>query len=171
MLMSAKGAAKGVLLAFVVFSVGYLVFSEASVRNEADSQKAADKHEAEPVAGADAPTTAPAHHVIAYYFHNTQRCPTCRRIEQLAARTLREQFPTELESGLLEWRVLNMEEPPNEHFVRDFRLVTSSLVLVDLRAGRQRDYVVLEKVWQLVHEDEGEFARYVADAVRKFLDS
>jgi hypothetical protein len=162
--MNAKSVGTVVLLAFVAVSVGYLIVSET-------------RSPATP--GADAPATgtpatkpaAPPHQVVAYYFHNTQRCMTCNKIERLAEEALREAFAGPLEQGTLEWRTVNMERPPNLHYIEDYELVTSSVVLVDLRDGEQRDWTNLEKVWQLVHEDEAEFKRYVAEAARRYLES
>lgn len=157
--MTAKTVGTGVLLAFVAASIVYLVVSEA-------------RTPAEPVP-TSAPTTAaaPAHQVIAYYFHNTQRCPTCRKIEALAEETLRERFPDALKAGTLEWRTVNMEEPGNIHFMQDYGLVASSVVIVDLRDGQQCGWTNLEKVWEYVHDDEATFKQYVGDHVRDYLES
>ena len=40
--------------------------------------------------------------VVAYYFHRTARCRTCRAIEANAHDVLTTSFPGELESGILE---------------------------------------------------------------------
>ena len=96
---------------------------------------------------------------------------TCNKIERLAAEALREQFAEPLKEGELEWRVVNMEEPPNTHFVDDYQLVASSLVLVDMHDGQQRDWTNMEKVWQYVHDDEAQFKQYVAEQAGKYLES
>jgi hypothetical protein len=194
--MKGKTVITVILLAFVAVSLAYLVLDEStgnSAGQEAPSpgtaagpadQTTADSGEVEQpgmpqeeiasedaVALADANADAPAHKVIAYYFHNTQRCMTCNKIERLAREALQEKFATALEAGDLEWRVVNMEEAPNTHFVEDYQLVTSSLVLVDVHAGQQRDWTNMEKVWQYVHDDEAAFKRYVADQAREYLES
>jgi hypothetical protein len=120
---------------------------------------------------AAAPADAPRHRVIAYYFHNTQRCMTCNKIERLAEGALRETFSAELAGGELEWRVLNMEEAANAHFVDDYQLVASSLILVDTYDGQQLDWINMDKVWQYVHDDEAEFKQYVATQARRYLES
>jgi hypothetical protein len=190
--MNAKSIGTVVLLSFVAVSLGYLIISElntgdaggdtASAReapqDAPERQMAGASAEAPATIGNDpapsAPVAGPAktpHKVVAYYFHNTQRCMTCRKIERLAEEALREQFSAAFEDGALEWRVLNMEDPPNAHFVQDYQLVTSSLVLVDLHDGKQRDWTNMEKVWQYVHDDEAEFKRYVAEQAREYLES
>ncbi|MCO6437595.1 MAG: hypothetical protein J5J06_10945 [Phycisphaerae bacterium] len=177
------------LLAFVAVSVAYLVIDETG-NDDTPAAVVAEKpalgvesRERAPGGGQPAPAnpenqmaqSAPriesSHKVIAYYFHNTQRCMTCNKIERLSEEALREKFATALNNGDLEWRVINMEEPPNTHFVEDFHLVASSLVLVDLHDGQQRAWTNMEKVWQYVHDDEAQFKQYVADQTRKYLES
>lgn len=181
------------LLAFVAISVVYLVVSESAKPTETapQAQPVAQPATAAAPAEAAAPSmpregllaeldtldetgdstsTMPAHRVVAYYFHNTQRCMTCNKIERLAEEALREQFAPALTDGTLVWRTVNMEMPPNEHFVEDYQLVTSSLVLVDFHDGEQRDWTTMEKVWQLVHDDEAAFKQYVAEQARAYLE-
>jgi hypothetical protein len=165
-----KSTATYVLLIFVVVSIGYFVLSETK-RPPAPttSQPVAGTH-----AGEEEPSpaqTQPAHRVVAYYFHNTQRCTTCLKIERLAEEALREQFAPALERGALEWHTVNMEEAPNTHFVEDYGLVTSSVVLVDLEGDWQRDWTLMGKVWDLVHDDEDAFKRYIVDQARTYLGS
>jgi len=181
--MNAKAVGTIMLLAFVAVSVGYLIVSEFKASSAADP---ATETPAAPVVGEqpteDAPAVeavpeeppaaaAPGHKVVAYYFHNTQRCKTCLKIERLAEEALREEFAPAFEAGELEWRAVNMEEPPNEHFVQDYQLVTSSLVLVDVHDGAERDWTNMEKVWEFVHDDEAAFKQYVAEQVREYLES
>lgn len=181
--MHAKNLVKGVLLTFVVVSFGYLVLAEVlkdsaiprtddgvAVPYVATELTAVDESPA-PSAAFQAKSERPSHRIIAYYFHNTQRCKTCLAIERLSEAALREQFGREFESGILEWRVINIEEPPNEHFVQDYGLVTSSLVLVDMQDGEQRAWINMDRVWELVHDDEAAFKHYVADQARQYLES
>ncbi len=179
--MNAKTVGTVVLLAFVAVSVGYLIVSELKAPSAADpatetpaaqtvaGQPAEDVRPAE--ASSEELAAAPGHKIVAYYFHNTQRCTTCLKIERLAEEALREQFAPAFEKGELEWRTVNMEEPPNEHYVLDYQLVASSLVLVDLHDGEQRDWTNMDKVWQFVHDDEAAFKQYVAEQAREYLES
>lgn len=166
--MSPRTIVTAALLTFVAISVGYLVVTETRTAAEAPLHASA-----QPAASArDAGETAAAtHKVVAYYLHSTQRCSTCLKIERVAADTLKTRFADELQRGELEWYALNMEQAPNEHFVSDYALVTSSLVIVDLRDGRQHDWTNMERVWELVHDDQAALADYVAAQVRAYLES
>jgi hypothetical protein len=110
-----------------------------------------------------APTPAPR--TLVYYFHATTRCATCRTIEAYAHETVATAFAPDLNAGGLEWKTVNVDEPANQHFMRDFRLYTRSVVVVD--AKNPRRYKVLDRVWQLVG-DKPAFQRYVEQEIRAF---
>jgi hypothetical protein len=123
---------------------------------------------AAPAAMPDA-APSPERRVIAYYFHNTARCPTCRTIERYSWETIQASFAVELRLGRLEWRVVNMEEPGNRHFVADYAIPYPSLVLVEMRGETQIRFKVLDRTWQLVHTTQEAFSGYVRDEVRAYL--
>jgi hypothetical protein len=116
----------------------------------------------------DAASVASAHKVIAYYFHGDQRCRTCLHIERTAEKVLRDRFAKQFETGRLEWRTVNTDDPVNEHFVRDFQLVSSSLVLVELAGQVPVRHEVLSNVWLLAHDDV-KFQEYVGRQTDAFL--
>ncbi len=184
--MKAKTIGTVVLLAFVAISIGYLIVSETndSAATDATAGKGATSDRTSGPGGKEAGETAttddkgspattaatePSHKVIAYYFHNTMRCVTCLKIEKLAEQALREELAHAFESGELEWHALNMEEPAYQHFALDYGLVTSSLVLVSMQDGEQRDWVNMDKVWELVH-DEVAFQQYVVEQAQEYLE-
>jgi hypothetical protein len=63
-----------------------------------------------------------------------------------------------------------MEAPGNEHFVHEFGLTASSLVLVREEGGRVTEWRNLGEVWNLVG-DEARFAAYVTGNARELLGS
>jgi hypothetical protein len=103
--------------------------------------------------------------ILVYYFHATTRCATCRTIEAYAKETVKSRFAPDLEARSLEWRTVNVEEPANQHFIRDFQLYTRSVVVVD--AKNPKRYKVLDRVWQLVR-DKAAFQSYVEQEIRAF---
>lgn len=177
--MSGKTLIRWTLLAFVVVSLGYLGVSEFRKTGAVNPAEAPPieintppASLAKTVSASDENTpVAPVHKVIAYYFHNTQRCKTCLKIERWSHEALKDRFGDRFATGELEWRLVNMEQPPNEHFVQDYGLVTSSLVFVDLLDGEQRNWINMEDVWSLVHTDEQEFKEYVVKQAGRYLES
>lgn len=109
-----------------------------------------------------------SHTVIAYYFHRTFRCPSCLAIEALSLQALQSAFAQALQDGTLQWLVVNMDEPGGKEFVKDFNLVTSSLVIADVQNGKQVRWKKLERVWQLKGNRDA-FVKYVQDEAAGYL--
>lgn len=154
--MKAKSVVRSLLLAFVVVSVAIMVsrqlgeyFGDASTSNSSEQ-------------------SVPLNGVLVYYFHGDVRCPTCRTIEEYAQAAVQTQYSTQLASGEVSWQVVNYETPENEHFVKDFELVSPTVVLVRRENGEQRDWQNLARVWELVG-DQPTFLSYVQDEVAKML--
>ncbi len=173
--MTARTIIKAALLLFVGGSLIYLVVNETrpkqrvsdasnhEIMQENPVMKDAGDREQEP-----AKPPKPQHSVIAYYFHGNMRCKTCRTIEAYTNESLKAGFPDELEAGTLKWRVVNVEEPGNGHFVQDYELSTRSVVLVDMQDGKQERWKNLVRVWELVGERQA-FAAYIQEEAKGFL--
>jgi hypothetical protein len=115
-----------------------------------------------------AATQPAAHKVIAYYFHTNTRCSTCMKIEAYSKEAIEKGFPEEIKNGTLEMRVVNYEHPENRHFMQDYRLVSKSLVLVNMVNGKQTEWTNLKLVWQLTGRKDA-FLNYVRKEVRNYL--
>jgi hypothetical protein len=122
-----------------------------------------------PVVSAEEPvaSTAPDG-VVAFYFHGNVRCETCKKIEAYADEAVHQGFADALQNGSLTWRVANIDEPENRHFIEDFQLVTRSVVLAEYRDGNVIRWKNLDKVWQLVRSKDS-FVEYVQGEAREFL--
>ena len=184
---------KSLLFIFVVLSLGVLIYKEFSPKSESkaidDAATRVDKKTAA-VESVPAPESRPlkepttkqkekapspltevkAHNakVIAYYFHGTFRCSTCRTIEEYSHAAIQTYFAKELGNGSLEFRPVNVDEPENKHFIQDYQLVTRSLVLSLVSDGKEKKWKNLPEVWKLVRDKE-RFFQYVKDEVAIFL--
>jgi hypothetical protein len=157
--MSPKSIIRISLLVFVVGSLAVLAFKEAR-RWAAPDQVAAQ---------ANAAAGLKTDKVIAYYFHTTYRCPTCRRIEAYSREAIDKGFAQELKDGRLEFRLVNIELPENQHFAQEYKLVTKSLVLVRMSGGKQAEWTNLAQVWELNGERDA-FLAYVQRGVHEYLE-
>ena len=174
--MKVKNVVSIILLLFVGVSVACLVISESSSSTNLEkgslqdpvAQTASAVPEAAPAAVADE-TTETGPKLVAYYFHRTQRCRTCLAMEGYAEEALTDAFPEELESGQLEWHGVNIEEPANEHFVLDYQLTSSALVMVYFDNGEQKEWKNLDRVWDLVG-DKMEYQAYVEGEALAYLE-
>ena len=118
-----------------------------------------------PVIAAEAPVGGT---VTAYYFHGTFRCPTCKTMEQYSKEAIESNFKDALASGKLTFKVVNIEDKGNEHYVNDYQLYTKSLVLSLTKEGKEMRSKTLDKIWEYVGNKQ-RFQDYVRDEVAAFL--
>ncbi len=159
--MNGKRAITVLLLVFVVASIAWL-----AVQNTGQPAPAAS-----PTVANAAPEVANAtgeSRYIAYYFRNNVRCPSCLKIEQYTDEAIQTGFGEQLAAGTLQWKVVNTDQPGNEHFVKDYQLQTKSVVLVEMRGGKEVKYKNLEKVWELLGSQPG-FVAYIQEEAAAFM--
>jgi hypothetical protein len=143
-----------VLVAFAAASVGVLVAKEVLNRGEP---------------AAPAPTPAAGDGIIVYYFYSNVRCPTCRAFEAYTDEAVRDGFAEAMRDGRLHWRPVNIDEPGNGHFKRDYNLFAKSVVAAEIRGGQAVRWKNLERIWNLVG-DKDAFLQYIRDEVRPFVE-
>jgi len=168
-----------ILVAFVVIAVAVLVTREVRSRMAQASNNGSGTPEAvgtpsTPSLPGTVPTTVdagvPATGVVAYYFHTTDRCSSCITIEKWTAEAIQTAFAAQLADGTLAWRVVNVEEAANTHFIEDYQLVSKSVVLVRYANGRPGKWENLQKVWQLLG-DQTVFQDYITSSTSSFLEA
>jgi hypothetical protein len=169
--MKLKSVATVVLLLFVATSVIYLIVdgSRAQTEGAGENSKTAVSTAVAlpPDSGGDA--EKPKRRVVAYYFHGTARCQTCRSIEQYAHEALETGFPEALQSGTLEWRAVNVEDPEHQHFIDDYELRAKSLILAEMDGETQARWKNLDQIWVLVGTKSA-FISYVQEETRAYLE-
>jgi hypothetical protein len=106
--------------------------------------------------------------VIVYYLHTTARCPSCLKIEAYTATEMTGPLARSLSEGRLEWKVVNVDEPENTHFTEDYELYTKSVVVSEVRNGKEIRWKRLDKVWDYL-DDQDAFMKYVDEEVRVYL--
>jgi len=107
--------------------------------------------------------------IVVYYFHRTMRCATCIKLEEYSDEAIKSGFDAQLKNGKLEWKIVNIEDAGNEHYENDYKLYSQSLVLVELRNGKQQRWKNLEKIWELVSMKEV-YLHYVQEEVKSYLE-
>lgn len=155
--MNARSIISTVLILFVGASLIYL-----AVNDSESSSSQVDKTDV-------AASSAPPRQIVAYYFHGFQRCKTCLHIEEQARLALEKAYPEAMRDSLLIWKTVNFEEEANAEMATRYELVASSLVVVEFVDGVQTDWKLLDKVWDLVWDEEP-FAIYVQAEVGRFLN-
>lgn len=160
--MTIKEATANSLLMFVAATCVVLIVKALP---QAPAVPSAGAGAAETPAGT--PMAALDNGVIVYYFHGVARCPTCRTIEAYTHEAVQTGFADELKEGTLQWKVVNYQAAENEHFAKDFGLVSASVVLVKRSGGKQVAWKLLPEVWELVG-DKAAFVSFVESRLREF---
>jgi len=159
---------------WLIIAIGlvFVAINAFAVNKRATSDKspntAVKKEQAQPTAQ---PQAQPAEKkLIVYYFMTTNRCRSCFFIETNTKAAVEEAFANDLKSGRIEFKMLNIDEPPNKHFVDEYGLFTKSVVLSDLKGGKQEQWKNLDQVWNLVGNEAG-FRAYITKEVKIYLGS
>ena len=105
---------------------------------------------------------------VVYYFMTTQRCPSCMKIEAYTKETIMSSFTDNIEKCTLAWKMINVDDQENRHFIKDYQLHTKSVVLVRYRDGRQVTFRNLDRVWELLG-DKTAFQTYVNHEISEFI--
>ena len=172
--MKPKTIVTAALLAFVIASIAYAVVSGLAPKTDTANSNPGESDALSERAGfgsndaADKGTDAPSNKVIVYYFHGTARCPTCMKFEAFTKELMKDSFADTIENGRLEFRIVNVDEPGNKHFLQEYQLYTKSVVVSDTRGGEQKRWKNLTRVWELVRNKEGFFS-YIQEETREFL--
>ena len=156
--MNAKALTRTVLLAVVAITVGSWAIKEFGPARMATSGPAQTSAVLSRPDG-----------VSVINFHGAQRCRTCIRIGDLAKKTVTEDFAAAGQAGKLHWEHIDYDEPANAHFVKDYELVSSTVVATLWKDGKEITWRRLDGVWNLVG-DESAFRAYLAQNVRELLD-
>jgi hypothetical protein len=166
-----KQIIKITLLIFIAASIFFAIYNEFNKSGKTATSPANSTVGtlSQPRANDRSSTTSTVNDkIIVYYFHGNARCQSCLLIEKYSHAAIEDKFKNELKNGELEWRVINVEEPRNSHYVQDYRLYTKSLILSLVKKGQQKNWKNLEKVWTYLR-NEDDFYSYVQNEVASYL--
>ena len=165
--MNGKKVVTLALLVFVAGSLGYMVVREKCVCSIAiqDAPSAAVL----PQAGqsSEVVLNEPNEAIIVYYFHGDVRCPTCHKLESYAKEALDTYFAEDVAGGKIKWLPTNIDTAGNEHFVKDYELVTKSVIFSRLVDGQQVAWKNLDQIWDLV-SDKDKYLAYIRESLTVF---
>ncbi len=191
--MDIRKLIKSLLFIFLVLSLAVLIYKEFSPKSqsnatdvsakqsdtmsasgksavaaESQSLKESAQTQQNPVSSFQIAVKSRNAKVVAYYFHGTFRCTTCRTIEKYSKEAIEHYFANELKNGTLEFKPLNVEEAENRHYTQDYQLFSRSLVISLVKQDKEITWKNLTDVWKHVRDKE-KFFQYVKDEVEKFL--
>jgi len=140
------------LLAFALISIGFALgkHSVLSDRSLAD----------QPVAQGD--------YVAVYYMHSTFRCVTCNTIEEMTKNLLDQSYREDLADGRIKWQDVDFQA--NEALAKQFKIVSSCVVVAQIEDGKVSGFKRLDEVWTLMKKPDA-FNKYIRDAIHSYLAS
>ena len=161
--MNAKTITRIVLLGVIAIAVGAWAMKEFG-----PAKAVATGGETPATTTSTAAATRPDG-VTVINFHGEKRCRTCIGIGKLAKQTLDDEFAAEEQAGKVRWEHINYDEPANAHFIKDYDLVSSTVLVTLWKDGKEVKWNRLDGVWDHVG-DEPTFRAYVAQGVRDLLN-
>lgn len=156
-----------ILLVLAVLTVGTFALAEEVKKEKADTTMIDSKAAKQDSTASEQAAAEPE--LIAYYFHGTRRCVTCKKLEAYTQEAIESGFADELKSGILQWRPVNIDEEGNGHFANDYQLYTKSVILSKQEDGKEASWKNLNKIWQLVKGEKEAYIKYIQDEVKLAL--
>ena len=108
--------------------------------------------------------------VIMTYFLFGTRCESCRKIEDLARRTAEMDFPAELASHKLIFRVIDTGDAANRHYLEEYKLSFKTVVISRRVDGVETAWENMEKVWDHLNAPDA-YRAYLGGRIRAYLGS
>ena len=117
----------------------------------------------------DGAKSASGTQVVVYYFHTTLRCPTCYKIEQYTQEVVEKYFDKEIKAGTISFKVVNVEQEKNQHYIKDYQLFSKAVVISMIKEGKEVKFNNLIKIWEYVRDKE-KFYDYIKTETAKYLE-
>jgi hypothetical protein len=165
--MNAKLMITVLLLVLILASGIYLAVHRSRDHRDGETGAGYESPETETSRG-DSPAMSAEDKVIVYYFYTTKRCPTCRKFEQYLTEMMKTDFSRQIDSGTLEFLLVNVDVGTNDHFIDDYELTTKAVIVSEYRDGEQVRWKNLDRIWSVVG-DKQEFMDYVRDGIEDYL--
>ena len=177
--MTTKKIVTAILLLFVAVAIGTVamrgIYSDSkntsagmTAQSTQNPQQAALPENSVETVPSNASINADANVDIVYYFMTSQRCQTCMKFEAYTWDTMEKHFGDALDKGELAWKMVRVDTAENNHYIKDYGLITKSVVLVKIRDGKQVKWKNLERIWTLAG-DRDAFVSYIETEVREFV--
>ena len=106
--------------------------------------------------------------LLVYYFHLTNRCPTCIKIEATTQKVLKENFNTEMENGTIVFKSFNVEVPENKTISEKYQAYGATLALTKLTNGKEQIEDMTNFAFTKIHNEEA-FVEGLKNQIEEFL--
>lgn len=100
-----------------------------------------------------------------YYFMGNIRCNSCYRIESYT----KEVYDGLENKDIISFKILNIDEKENQHYLKDYNLYTKSVVIARLQDGKEVEYKNLDRIWSYLGNRE-QFKEYLRTEIDDFTN-
>jgi len=106
--------------------------------------------------------------VVVTYFMQSFRCESCHYLENQTKETIATRFAKEIKAGTIEFRMVRVDEPKNEYYIKQYKLENKSVVVSKMNGSKVVSWKRLDTLWDYINKDEL-FSSVVETAVREAL--
>jgi hypothetical protein len=106
--------------------------------------------------------------VVVYYFHRKFKCGSCEVIESTLQKALEARYAPYFMDGRLAMCVVNIDDPENRYFLEQYKLISTTLVIVQKSKGSVARFKHLDAVWD-ISEDPDAISHLLQEEVSKYL--
>lgn len=110
----------------------------------------------------------PPHQVIVFYFHRTERCPTCKRLGGMTEEAVNQGFEKEIKNRTVEFWMVDFQDKRNAELAKSYGIQGPTLVLANVFDRQVKEWTPMSKMWQLVGKPD-EMRAYVQDGVKHYM--
>ncbi len=104
-----------------------------------------------------------------YYFHSTNRCPTCNSIEENVKKVIESDYKNELDRGIINFTALNIDEVQNKALVEKYLVYGSALHLVKIDNGTEKDNDLTDYAFSYSRNNPEFFMKGIKDTITYFI--
>jgi len=104
-----------------------------------------------------------------YYFHATHRCSTCTGIEANVKQVLENGFKEEQANGLINLKVLCVDDKANKTLAEKYEASGAALHLVKLENGKEKDIDLTEFAFMHSPTEPDLFMKSLHDTISYFM--
>lgn len=123
---------------------------------------------------------------VMYYLHNTFRCYSCNRIEDLSKKSLlggtiqtpgknnvivnNTVFQQKIKNNELLFDSINIDKEDNKHYLTDLLCKPKFPIIVKYTNGTKVDSKIFDKVWTMLNGDPQKFVQYIQQGAAEFIN-
>ncbi len=109
--------------------------------------------------------------VMIYNFHLTNRCPSCKAIEDATTKTLETYFGNELKSGRIVRKILNVEEEANAAICEKYEASGSGMYVTRIINGKETTTDLTGDGFKYARNKQEKFIEILKNTINDYLKS